>query len=317
MATVNLPRCRFLHLAAVAAALLAVSRIARAQAYPSRPVRIIIGFPAGADTIPRLIGQWLSERLSRPFVVENRPGAGGNLATEAVVRAPPDGYTLLFVVAVNAIDATLHANLNYNFIRDIAPVASIGRTTFLMEVNPSVPARSVPEFIAYAMANPGKINMASGGNGTLSHVAGELFKAMTGINMVHVPYRGAAPALTDLIAGQVQVMFSDLPSSIEHIPAGKLRALAVTTAQRSEALPEIPTVGEFVPGFEVSGWSGVGAPKSTPPRSSTASTRRSTRASSILRSRRGLPTWGERFSPARPPTSASSLPMKPRSGPRW
>ena len=262
----KLPRRQFLHLAAGAAALPAVSRIAWAQAYPTRPVRIIVGFAAGgaADIIARLIGQWLSERLGQPFVIENRPGAGSNIATEAVVRAPPDGYTLLLVGTANAINATLYDKLNFNFIRDIAPVAGIIRVPNVMVVNPSVPAKTVPEFIAYAKANPGKINMASGGIGTAAHVSGELFKMMAGVDMVHVPYRGAAPALTDLLGGQVQVMFASMPSSIEHIRAGKLRALAVTTATRSEALPDIPTVGEFVPGYEASAWYGVGAPKDTP-----------------------------------------------------
>ena len=259
-------RRQFLHLAAGAAALPAVSRIARAQTYPTRPVRIIVGFPPGgaADIAARLMGQWLSERLGQPFVIENRPGAGSNIATEAVVRAPADGYTLLLVSTSNAINATLYDKLNFNFIRDIAPVAGIIRVPHVMEVNPSVPAKTVPEFIAYAKANPGKINMASAGIGAAPHVSGELFKMMTGVDMVHVPYRGAAPALTDLLGGQVQVMFDTMPSSIEYIRAGKLRALAVTTATRSEALPDIPTVGDFVPGYEASAWYGVGAPKNTP-----------------------------------------------------
>jgi tripartite-type tricarboxylate transporter receptor subunit TctC len=262
----KLPRRQFLHLAAGAAALPAVSRIARAQNYPARPVRLIVGFPAGssADIAARLMGQWLTDRLGQPFVVENRPGAGSNIAAETVVRAAPDGYTLLQMTATNAINATLYDNLNFNFIRDIAPVAGINRVAYVMEVNPSVPAKTVPEFIAYAKANPGKINMASGGNGTVLHVAGELFKMMTGVNMQHVPYRGDAPALTDLIGGQVQVMFAGLPSSIEHIRAGKLRPLAVATATRLEALPDIPTVGEFVPGYEASGWTGIGVPNNTP-----------------------------------------------------
>ncbi len=263
----ELPRRRFLHLAAGAAALPGLSRIAWAQTYPSRPVRLIVGFAAGgaADILARLIGQWLSERLGQPFVIENRPGAGTNIATEAVVRAPPDGYTLLLVNAANAINATLYEKLNFNFIRDIAPVARHQpRVTIVMVVHPSVPAKTVPEFIAYAKANPGKINMASGGIGAPSHMAGELFKMMAGVNMVHVPYRGAAPALTDLLGGQVQVYFGPMPSSIEYIKAGKLRALAVTTATRSEVLPDIPTVGEFLPGFEASTWFGIGAPKNTP-----------------------------------------------------
>jgi tripartite-type tricarboxylate transporter receptor subunit TctC len=263
---VKLPRRQFLHFAASAAALPAVSRIARAQTYPTRPVRIIVGFAAGGptDLYARLIGQWLAERLGRPFLIENRPGAGGNIATESVVNAAADGYTLLLVAAANTINATLYDNLNYTFIRDIAPVAGILRTFYVMEVNPSVPAKTVPEFIAYAKANPGKVNMASAGSGTPQHVAGELFNMMAGVNMLHVPYRGAAPALTDLLGGQVQVMFDNLTSSIEHIRTGKLRALAVTTAVRSEALLDVPTVGDFLPGFEASGLYGLGAPKATP-----------------------------------------------------
>jgi tripartite-type tricarboxylate transporter receptor subunit TctC len=229
-------------------------------------VRIVVGIPAGSatDIAARVIGQWLSERLGQPFIIENRVGAGGNVGTEVVVRSAPDGYTLLMVNGANAISATLYAKLNFNFIRDIAPVASVMRTSVVMEVHPSVPANTVPEFIAYAKANPGKIAMASAGNGTIQHVTGELFKMMSGIDLLHVPYRGAPPALTDLIGGRVQVMFDVLPSSIEYIRASKLRALAVTTAARSEMLPEIPTVGEFVPGFEASGWIGVGTPKNTP-----------------------------------------------------
>jgi tripartite-type tricarboxylate transporter receptor subunit TctC len=263
---VKLPRRRLLQLAAGAAALPSVSRVAWAQAYPTRPVRIIVGFPAGSsgDIIARLMGQWLSERLGQPFITENRPGAGANIGTEAVVRAPPDGHTLLQVASANAINATLYDKLNFNFIRDIAPVATIMRGAFVMVVNPSVPARTVPEFIAYAKANPGKINFASVGNGTTPHVGGELFKMMTGVNMVHVPYRGSPPALTDLIAGQVQMSFVATVASIEYIRAGKLRALAVTTTTRSDVLPDLPTVGEFVPGFEASIWFGIGAPKNTP-----------------------------------------------------
>jgi tripartite-type tricarboxylate transporter receptor subunit TctC len=259
-------RRQFLQLAAGAAALPVVPRIAWAQAYPSRPVRIIVGAPpaGAADILARLMGQWLSERLGQPFIIENRPGAGGNIATEAVVRAPPDGYTLLLVVPANAVNATLFDKLNFNFIRDIAPVASIVSQPQVMLVNPSFPAKSVPEFVAYAKANPGKINMASAGIGNETHVYGELFKEMAGVNLVHVPYRGGAPALTDLLGGQVQVYFGALASSIEYIKAGKLRALAVTTATRSEALPDIPTVGEFVPGYEASQWYGLGAPKNTP-----------------------------------------------------
>ena len=262
----KLPRRKFLHLAAGAAALPAASRIATAQTYPSRPVRIVVGFPPGGptDIAARLIGQSLSERLGQQFVIENRPGAGSNIGTEAVVRAPPDGHTLLLAASANAINATLYDKLNFNFIRDIAPVAAINREPLVMLVNPSFPAKTVPEFIAYTRANPGKINMASGGNGTPAHVAGELFKMMTGVDIVHVPYRGAGLALTDLLGGQVQAMFPGMSSSIEHVRAGKLRALAVTTASRSDALPDIPTVGDFIPGYEASTWSGIGAPKGTP-----------------------------------------------------
>jgi tripartite-type tricarboxylate transporter receptor subunit TctC len=259
-------RRRFLHLAAAAAALPSVSRMATAQTYPTRPVRLIIGYPPGgsADITARLLGQWLSERLGQPFVIESRPGASTNIATEAVVRAPPDGYTLLLVAPANAINATLYEKLNFNFISDIAPVAGIIRFPNVMVVNPLVPAKTVPEFIAYAKANPGRLNMASSGNGSTIHVSGELFKMMTGVNMVHVPYRGGAPALTDMISGQVQVMFDNVPTSIEFIRAGKLRALAVTTATRSEVLPDLPTVADFVPGYEASAWYGVGVPKGTP-----------------------------------------------------
>ena len=257
----KLPRRTFLHLAAGAAALPAVSRIAWAQAYPSRPVRIIVGFAAGGgvDIAARLIGQWLSERLFQQFIVENRPGAGTNIATETVARAPADGYTLLLVNPANAVNATLYDKLNFNFMNDFAPVAGIMRVPNIMQVNPSVPAK-----IAYAKANPGKVNMASGGIGGGDHMAVELFKMMTDLVMIHVPYRGAAPALTDLIGGQVQVMFASLPASIEYIRAGKLRALAVTTATRSEVLPDIPAVSELVPGYEASNWYGVGVPKKTP-----------------------------------------------------
>jgi tripartite-type tricarboxylate transporter receptor subunit TctC len=262
----KLPRRRFLYLATAAAALPSLSRMATAQSYPTRPVRFIIGYPPGgsADLTARLLGQWLSERLGQPFVIESRPGASTNIATEAVVRAPPDGYTLLLVAPANAINATLYEKLNFNFIHDIAPVAGIIRFPNVMVVNPLVPAKTVPEFIAYAKANPGRLNMASSGNGSTIHVSGELFKMMTGVNMIHVPYRGGAPALTDMISGQVQVMFDNVPTSIEFIRAGKLRALAVTTATRSEVLPDLPTVADFVPGYEASAWYGVGVPKGTP-----------------------------------------------------
>jgi tripartite-type tricarboxylate transporter receptor subunit TctC len=249
-----------------AAALPAVSRIAWARAYPSRPVRVIVGFaPGGAtDIMARLVGQWLSERLGQQFVIDNRPGAGGNIAAEAVVRAPADGYTLLQCGVPNAINTTLYDRLNFNFIRDIAPVAGIIRGTYVMVVNPSVPTKTVSEFIAYAKANPGRISFGSAGIGSPNHVAGELFNIMAGVNLMHVPYRGIAPALNDLLGGQVQVAFAFMPSSIEFIRAGKLRALAVTTATRSEVLPDVPTVGEFVPGYEASAWYGLGAPKATP-----------------------------------------------------
>jgi len=262
----KLPRRRFLHLAAGAAALPAVSRFARAQGYPTRPVRIVVGFAAGgaADIYARLMGQSLSQRLGQPFVIENRPGAGSNVAAEAVVNSAPDGHTLLMVGPAQAINATLYDRLNFNFIRDIAPVAGVSISANVLEVNPSVPAKTVPEFIAYAKANPGKLNMASGGNGASQHLSGELFKMMTGVNMVHVAYRGEALALPDLLSGQVQVLFGNMLSSIEYIKTGKLRALAVTTAARSEALPDVPTVGDFVPGYEASVWNGVGAPKNTP-----------------------------------------------------
>jgi tripartite-type tricarboxylate transporter receptor subunit TctC len=262
----KLPRRQFLYLAAGAAALPAVPRIAWAQAYPSPPVRIVVGYPPGgaADISGRFIGQFLSERLRQPFVIENRPGAGGNIGTEVVVKAPPDGYTLLIVNIPHAINATLYDNLNFDFLRDIAAVAMIYRQPLVLEVNPAVPAKTVGELIALAKGNPGKVNMASAGIGTPQHLAGELFKSMAGVDLVHVPYRGGAPALTDMIGGQVQVMFDTLNSSIEHIKAGRLRALAVTTAIPSEALPNIPRIADFLPGYELTSWSGVGAPKKTP-----------------------------------------------------
>jgi len=262
----KLSRHQFLRLATGAAALGVTSRTAKAQGYPTRPVRIIVGWPAGgvADIVARLMGQWLSERLGQPFVIENRPGAGSNIGTEAVVRAPPDGYTLLLATTPNAFNATLYDKLNFNFIRDIAPVARIDRGAGVIVVNPSFPAKSLPEFIAYAKVNPGTISMASGGNGSVAHVWGELFKMMAGVNMLHVPYRGEAPGLTDLLGGQVQVIFGSMTASIEYVRTGKLRPLAVTTATRLDVLPDIPTVGEFVPGYEATGWLGVGAPKNTP-----------------------------------------------------
>ena len=262
----KLPRRQFLHLAAGAAALPALSRIAWAQAYPSRPVRIIVGFaPAGAgDIVARLMGQWLSERLGQQFVIDNRPGANGNIAAQAGVRASADGYTLLMVSSANAANAALYDKFSFNFRRDIAPVAGIIRAPYVMAVNPTVPAKTVPEFILYANTNSGKISMASVGVGSGTHLAGEWFKMMTGVNMVHVPYRGGGPAFNDLLGGQVQVMFPTTVGSIGYIRDGRLRALAVTTATRSDALPDIPTVGELVPRYEASGWNGIGAPKNTP-----------------------------------------------------
>ena len=261
-----LSRRRVLELATGAIAFAAILGSARAQTYPTRPVRIIVGFPAGgpSDITARLIAQWLSEHLGQEFVVENRPGAASNIATEAALRAPPDGYTLLLVTSTNAINATFYENLNFNFMSDITPVAGIIRVPFVMEINPSIQAKTVPEFIAYAKANPGKINMASGGIGTSVHIAGELFKMMAGVNLVHVPYRGSAPALTDMISGQVHVMFDILTSSIQHIRSGALRALAVTSERHSEALPDLPTVGDFLPGYEATAWYGIAAPKNTP-----------------------------------------------------
>ena len=262
----KLPRRKFLHLTAGAAALPALPHVASALDYPTRPVRVIVPFtPAGdTDLVARLMGQWLSERLGQQFVIENRPGAGTNVGTEAVIRAQPDGYTLLLASPPAAINATLFENLNFNFIRDIAPVAGVIRAPFVMEINPSVPAKTVPEFIAYAKSNPGKISMASSGVGTGPHAAGELFKMMTGVNIIHVPYRGQAPALTDLLGGQVQLYFAGIPSSIQYIRSGKLRALAVTTATRSDVLLDLPTVSSLVPGYDAISWFGIGAPKNMP-----------------------------------------------------
>jgi len=261
-----LPRRRFLHLAAGAAVLPTVPRVALAQAYPTNPVRIVVGFAAGggADTSARIVGQWLTERLGQQFNVEDRPGAGGNIATEVVVRAPSDGYTLLEVTVANTISASLYSNLNFNFIRDIVPVASVSRGAMVMVVNPSFPAKTVHEFIAYAKANPGKINMATSGSGTGPQVAGELFKMMAGVEMTQVPYRGGAPAITAVIGGQVQVFFSPLPEPIEQIKAGNLRALAISTASRWDGYPDLPTIAEFVPGYEASTFYGIGVPKNTP-----------------------------------------------------
>jgi tripartite-type tricarboxylate transporter receptor subunit TctC len=263
----KLQRRQFLQLAAGAAALPVTSGVASAQTYPARPVRLVIGYTPGgsADLTARLMGQWLSEKLGQSFVIENRPGGGTNIATEAVVRAAPDGYTLMLVAPANAINATLYDKLNFDFLRDIEPVAGIIRFPNVVVVNPSLPINSIPELIAYAKANPGKLNMASSGNGSTIHMSGELFKMLTGINMVHVPYRGGAPALTDLIAGQVQVMFDNIPTCAEHVKSGKLRGLAVTSTTRSEILPDLPVVADFLPGYEASAWYGIGAPKGTPP----------------------------------------------------
>ena len=262
----NRPRRQFLRLIAGAAALSASSRTTRAQTYPSRPIRWVVGFAPGGgnDIVARLMGQWLSERTGQPFIIENRPGGGTNIATEAVVNAPPDGYTFLLAGLPNASNASLFGKLNFNFIRDITPVAGIVRIPNVIVVNPSVPAKTVPELIAYAKANPGKINMASAGSASAGHLAGELFKMMADVNFVHVPYRGNGPALSDLLGGQVEVLFASLPSSIEYIKAGKLRGIAMTSAKRSDALPELPTIGEYVPGYEMSAWFGVGVPKGTP-----------------------------------------------------
>lgn len=262
----KLPRRQFLGLAAGAAVLPAVARVARAQTYPTRPVHITAGFAAGGgvDITARLIGQWLSERLGQSFIVENRPGADGNIGTEVVVNSPPDGYMLLLATVPNAVNAALYQKLNFNFIRDIAPVGGIIRVPMVVLVHPSVPAATLPEFLAYAKANPGKVNMASAGTGSAPHMAGELFNVMAGVNMVHVPYRGQGPALTDLLGGQVQVLFATSAGTIDYIRTGRLRALAVTTASRADVLRDLPTVGEFVPGYEASQWYGIGAPKGTP-----------------------------------------------------
>jgi tripartite-type tricarboxylate transporter receptor subunit TctC len=260
------PRRTFLHLAVGAAALPAVSRIASAQAYPSRPVRIIVGFPAGGatDIQARLMGQWLSDRLGQQFIIENRSGASGNIGTEAVAKAPADGYTLLQVVTPNVINAALYTNLNFDFMRDIAPVICSARLAYMVVVHPSVPATTIPEFIAYAKANPGKINYGSAGHGTPQNICCELFKMMTGVNLVHIPYRGGAPATSDLVGGHLQVIFSPVSESIEHVKAGKLRVLAVTTRTRLDVLPDVPTVADFVPGYEASGFAGIGVPTNTP-----------------------------------------------------
>ena len=313
-----LGRRNFLHLTAGAATLPAVSRIAWAQAYPTRPVRILVGYAAGGplDISARLIAQWLSERLGQQFIIENRPGAASNIATEAVVRARPDGYTLLQASASNAWNAALYDNLSFNFIRDIAPIATVRRAAGVMEVNPSVPVRTVPEFIAYAKANPGKINMASAGPGSAPHLYGELFKAMAGVDLVTVHYRGSGPALPDLIGGQVQVMLDVVISSIAHIRAGKLRALGVTTATRLDVLPDVPPIGDFVPGYEASSWDGIASPRTPRPRSSRSSTRKLMPHFLIPSSKRGSSIWVQNPLQAHPPSLANSLSNLPRSGAR-
>jgi tripartite-type tricarboxylate transporter receptor subunit TctC len=315
----RLPRRQFLHLAAGAALLPAVSRTARAQSYPSRPIRLLVGYPPGgsADMTARLMGQWLSERLGQSFVIENRAGAGTNIATEAVVRAAPDGYTLLLVAPANAINATLYEKLNFNFLRDVEPIAGIIRFPNAVVVNPSVPVKSIPELIAYAKANPGKLNMASSGNGSTIHMSGELFKMLTGINMVHVPYRGGALALTDLIAGQVQVMFDNVPTCAEHIKSGKLRGLAVTSTTRSDVLPDLPTVADFLPGYEASAWYGLAAPKGTSPEIVATLNKAATRSSPIPWRRPGSPKSAPSCCQARSPILESWWRTKPKNGARW
>jgi tripartite-type tricarboxylate transporter receptor subunit TctC len=314
----KLPRRNFLHLAAGAAALPVVSRVARTQTYPTRPVRIIVGYPPGGttDAIARLIAQELSERLGQQFIVDNRPGPGGNVGTDAVVRSQTDGYTLLLIFSANAINATFYDKLSFNFIRDIAPVASIARSPFVMEVHAAVPAKTVPEFIAYAKVNPGRIRMASNGNGTTAHISGELFKQMASIDMVHVPYRGPEPALTDLLAGKVQVRFGIPFESIEYVRSGKLPVLAVTTAARAEVLPDIPTVGEFLPGYEASAFFGIGAPKNSPPETIQMLNRIINEVLADPKMKARIADWWALFFSARPPTSAGSSPTKLRSGAR-
>ena len=301
-----------------AVALPLVPRIARAQAYPARPVRLIIGYPPGgsADITARLMAQWLTERLGQSFIVESRPGGGTNIATEAVVNAPPDGYTLLLVAPANAINATLYEKLNHVFLRDITPIAGLIRFPNVVVVNPSVPVKTIPELIAYAKANPGKLNMASSGNGSTIHMSGELFKMMTGINMIHVPYRGGALALTDMVGGQVQVMFDNIPTAAEFVRSGKLRGLAVTGAARSETLPDLPTVADFLPATRRPRGTASARRRARPPKSSTSSITRSTRSSPIPRRRRGSRSSAHRCFRARPPSSASSSPTKPRNGAR-
>jgi tripartite-type tricarboxylate transporter receptor subunit TctC len=312
------PRRQFLHLAAGAAVLPAFSKLSNAQTYPARPIRLVIGYTPGgsADLTARLMGQWLSERLGQSFVVENRPGGGTNIATEAVVRAPPDGYNLLLAAPANAINATLYDKLNFNFLRDTEPVAGIIRFPNVVVVNPSVPVKTIPELIAYAKANPGKLNMASSGNGSTIHMSGELFKMLTGTEMVHVPYRGGAPALTDLIAGQVHVMFDNIPTCAEHIKSGKLRGLAVTSTTRSEVLPDLPTLADFLPGYEASAWYGIVAPKSTPVEIISRLNKEINAVLADPAAKTHLRSSARFCYRARLPISENSWPMKPRNGPR-
>ena len=325
--TMKIPRRTFLHLAAGAAALPAISRFAEAQNYPTRPVRLIVGFAPGGSTdiLARLLAQWLSERLGQQFVVENRAGAGTNIATESVVNSPPDGYALLLTTGANFINATLYPDLKFNFARDLAPISLLTLEPNVMVVHPSVPANSLAEFIAYLKANPGKVTMASGGNGAPSHISGEMFKMLAGVDMVHVPYRGAGPALIDMLSGQAQVYFSPLSATIGYIRAGTLRALGVTTENRSGSLADIPAIRELVPGYDATRCTAWSRRKTRRLRSSTSSTRRSTRFSPIPQRLPDLPSWASRRSADRPPISASASPTKPRSGarsssslaPRW
>ena len=300
-------------------AVLGASTSAVADDYPARPIKWVVGYPAGGttDILARLIGQWLSEHLGAQVIIENRPGAGNNIGTEAVINAPPDGYTVLLVNPANGINASLYRKLNFDFIRDIAPVAGLTRVPNVMEVNPAVPAKTVQEFIDYAKANPGKINWASSGNGTSVHLSGEMFKMMTGVDLLHVPYRGAAPALTDLISGQVQVMFDNMPSSIEHIRAGKLRALGVTTAKRSPALPDVPTVADTVPGYEASAWFGMGAPKGTPPEVVNKLNKAINAALADPNIQARLADLGGIVMAGTPADFGKSSSTKPKSGRRW
>ena len=314
----NFPRRQLLKLAVGATRSPAFTQLVKAENYPTRPIRLVIGYTPGgsADLTARLMGQWLSERLGQSFVVENRPGGGTNIATEAVVRAPPDGYTFLLAAPANAINASLYEKLNFNFLRDTEPVAGIIRFPNVVVVNPSVPVKTIPELIAYAKANPGKLNMASSGNGSTIHMSGELFKMLTGTDMVHVPYRGGAPALTDLIAGQVHVMFDNIPTCAEHVKSGKLRGLAVTSTTRSQVLPDLPTVADFLPGYEASAWYGIAAPRNTP---ADIVGKLNKEVNAVLADppqRRDLPSWALFYFRARPPISVSSWPMKPRSGAR-